>query len=248
MKLILGPILLFLVALLAIGGGFVVQNIERTGGPIGEPVLSSRFSPNDDGDLDEAVLSLNVKPPAYVTVRVLDTDGRDVARMADKRLLSGESRLTWDGMRSDGRPAPDGEYHLRITTSSSRRSFEPEHSVRLDRTPPRAEPMTLTYVASTDDACLWRGTLVREAGTGIRIQQGGREAPVKPVLDGPARIVARHGNIRMVEQHLQLALTCAPDRGLAAPLALQPVTIQVADRAHNATLVPVTFATPEGPG
>lgn len=242
MKRVFGPILLTIVALLSIAGVFLVQHIEQSGGPIGEPVVSSRFSPNDDGDLDQAVLNLNVQPAAHITVHVLDEHGREVTRMADKRLLEGDTQLTWDGTRSDGRPAPDGHYHLRITTSSSRRTFEPEHDVVLDRTPPLADPLLLTHISGTTSPCLWEGTLIRESGSGLRIEQSGRIKPVTPKLIGSPKVVSTSNGVRMVAQRLQLPLRCAPPRPNKPYTAVQPVTVQIADQAHNITLVNVTFA------
>ncbi len=52
--------------------------------------------------------------PYRITVRVYDVAGRMTAVLHDGLLPAGESRLVWDGCRSDGMPAASGVYIIRV--------------------------------------------------------------------------------------------------------------------------------------
>ena len=63
------------------------------------------------------VVRAGVEPDADVRAAVLDTSGRQVARLL-RSTDSGSTILRWDGRWSDGHPAASGVYFLRVSAGS----------------------------------------------------------------------------------------------------------------------------------
>jgi hypothetical protein len=85
----------------------VPLTVTRTLGLVS--VTPAAFSPNGDGTLDRLDVRFTLAAPATVTVRIL-RDGRWVASpLIAQSMPAGESRVVWDGSRSDG-TLRDGSY------------------------------------------------------------------------------------------------------------------------------------------
>lgn len=102
--------------------------------------LSGRaFSPNGDGVRDVLYMQPvmeRLDGTAGWSAAVVDSAGTVVWR-ADERAFR---RMAWDGKLADGRPAPEGQYWVRMTVefqngNAPERLSDP---ITLDRTPPRA--------------------------------------------------------------------------------------------------------------
>lgn len=74
------------------------------------------------------VFSCVLTEDSALELKVLDTQGRDVAVLLDGQTQrAGPCRITWDGTDVQGRPAPDGRYLLEArarATYASRATFE----------------------------------------------------------------------------------------------------------------------------
>ncbi len=75
-----------------------------------EPKL---FSPDNDGYKDLLQIHYNFGGPGYVAnIRIFDSKGRPVRRLANNKMLDGQGYLTWDGLNDDQNKASIGAYIL----------------------------------------------------------------------------------------------------------------------------------------
>ncbi len=105
------------------------------GDPVAASVVPGLFSPNGDGTLDLASVSITVSERSTVTVRGVDAKGRSGAALSTA-ADEGNNLAPWDGAL-DGVVAADGDVRLRVeavdpcgTVTSA------ETVVRVDNTPP----------------------------------------------------------------------------------------------------------------
>jgi subtilase family serine protease/flagellar hook assembly protein FlgD len=93
------------------------------------------FSPNADGKLDVAQLTLSASEPTSVTVTATDSAQRSgVALVVD--VSPGVAQLPWDGLMG-GRVAADGDVRLHATAADPcGNPLQADAIVRIDTTPP----------------------------------------------------------------------------------------------------------------
>ena len=83
-------------------------------------VSSPNLSPNSDGYLDELLIRVELDSKLYqLEWQVYGPDGREVARIDQKRLSSGSDLMVWDGRTTAGTLAPPGLYLLRVEAESA---------------------------------------------------------------------------------------------------------------------------------
>jgi subtilase family serine protease/Tol biopolymer transport system component/fibronectin type 3 domain-containing protein len=102
--------------------------------------LPSPFSPNGDGRRDTAVVRVGVEHEVRLTLALVDESEVPVRELAAGELHEpGVSSWTWDGLRQDGTPAPDGRYRVRLEAVFAENALltqEEEVEIVLDRTAP----------------------------------------------------------------------------------------------------------------
>ncbi|MCK4579188.1 MAG: T9SS type A sorting domain-containing protein, partial [Candidatus Marinimicrobia bacterium] len=59
-----------------------------------------------------------------VSLVVYDILGREVTRLVEGQMPAAYHRLTWNGLTSDGKPAPTGVYIARLVTPSHTESIK----------------------------------------------------------------------------------------------------------------------------
>lgn len=117
------------------------------------------FSPNGDGIADDLTLRHVVSEPAWIDIKVTDTDG-DVRRRLTSWSEGGAGTSTWGGEDQAGRHLPDGIYRI---TGTAR-----------DRGGDRSEPRSVDIVAlGTLRAPAWsRSRIHSRDGDGVADQAG----------------------------------------------------------------------------
>jgi hypothetical protein len=63
---------------------------------------------------DKVRVSLRLAEAGFAHVDVIDAAGREVDRIAERRLPAGESLLEWNGRDRRGHPAASGIYWIRV--------------------------------------------------------------------------------------------------------------------------------------
>lgn len=155
-----------LLVLATIAAFFVAQRVKR-----GDPVVRNismpvYVSPNGDHRKDRAPIRFRLPKADHVTVSMVNSDGDEVRRLADRRLKRGKHHLVWNGRDGSGAVPPDGFYYLRVVLQGQNRGTITRRGIRLVTKPPKAQ---LTSV------------------TPARIAAGRRTAtPVTIRFDGPA--------------------------------------------------------------
>jgi FlgD Ig-like domain len=81
------------------------------------PVQPQPAPPSEEGQ----ELSVVVESPqtALVTVRILDAAGREVRALYTGFVRPGRWSFQWNGMLSDGQPAPAGDYRIDVQSGAS---------------------------------------------------------------------------------------------------------------------------------
>lgn len=73
------------------------------------------FSPDGDGRDDYLLITYNLPKDGYVaTIRIYNSDGRDIKRLASNMLIGTNGTLTWDGLDSKNQKVPIGIYIVYI--------------------------------------------------------------------------------------------------------------------------------------
>ena len=124
--------------LATLGGALGAGRLGRSPNALEAVRAPDRFSPNADGRLDSAPVSLRVARSDDVRLSVLNAAGDEVRVLDERRALrAGElGRFTWDGRAGTGAVAPDGRYRLRVVLRREGRSLIGALPTRLDTTPP----------------------------------------------------------------------------------------------------------------
>jgi peptidoglycan/xylan/chitin deacetylase (PgdA/CDA1 family)/flagellar hook assembly protein FlgD len=92
------------------------------------------FSPNGDGRLDDAVITVTTS--ADVDIEIVDADGGLVRDLAAGVAVDGEATFTWHGLTDGGGRAPDGRYRARVTATDGTGSANALAPIALDTTAP----------------------------------------------------------------------------------------------------------------
>jgi hypothetical protein len=172
--------------LATVGAFFVTQRLKRAN-PVATKVHLQRYiSPNGDGRFDRALVGFRLpKADDGVTVSIVDANGDEVRRLADRPLRKGRHTFHWNGRDGSGAIAPDGFYYLRIVLNGEGRGTISRNGVQLITKRPRAK---LVSVAPAHIAPGGRQP--------VTIRYSGRSNP-KPLFSvyrtdsGKARLVTR---------------------------------------------------------
>jgi hypothetical protein len=81
------------------------------GRPATPQIASATLVPRLPGEI-----RFSLPRPTRVTLRLFDVTGALVATMADGAYPDGESRVSWDGRGTNGKPLAPGAYFLKLTT------------------------------------------------------------------------------------------------------------------------------------
>jgi hypothetical protein len=68
---------------------------------------------------DELSVVVENAKPSLVTVRILDSTGREIRDLYAGVLDPGHWAFRWDGQGADGKPVPSGEYRIQVQNGSS---------------------------------------------------------------------------------------------------------------------------------
>jgi hypothetical protein len=122
-----------------VGAFFVTTRLKRSAPVIERLTFNRHFSPNDDGRADTVVFALRLRRTDDVTVSIVTRDGSQIQTLADDLAVrrGRRYRFRWDGRTADGRVAPDGEYHVRVSLRRQGRVVTSGRKVFLDTTAPR---------------------------------------------------------------------------------------------------------------
>jgi hypothetical protein len=210
------------------GALLLTQRLEGAPPPVERVYYPAWLSPNGDGVKDIATLRFRLPRPGTGTVQVVDADGAPVRTFArDVPLGAGRHAYPWDGRTDAGRPAPEGDYRLRVALSSEGRTLTALHLLTIDTTPPRPEIVAVT------PRSIVPGGRPRRARARIRYRGPSDPAPLFTVyrLDGPApRAAGRFLGPRFRE----IALWDGRLAGRRAAPGTYAFRITVRDRAGNA--------------
>ena len=103
------------------------------------------ISPDGDGRRDATTVTYRLDRRQSTALVVRDASGAEVYRRGLGSLAAGKHTAGWDGRRSAGRPAPDGDYTVQIATSDGVLRGLASGSLRVDR---RGPALTAVHVSS----------------------------------------------------------------------------------------------------
>jgi FlgD Ig-like domain len=196
------------------------------------------ISPNGDDARDRSVVGFDLSRKAKVSFSILDSDGNEVRRLVDNRLLKGDRkyRFIWDGRDSSGKVVPDGTYHMRVIRRDEGRVINSLKDVTVDTRRPRVRLVSA------------RPGLVVGARTRVRIRYRGPQNKAPEVRmfrtdGGPTRVVSRfRGN------KSRSATWNGIIRGHPAADGDYAFTVTVRDRAGNVAVAPQEIPTAASAG
>src|SRR3954471_3600324 len=144
---------------------FVTQRLKRSTPVIRHVMLPLYISPNGDGRKDTAVIRFRLpKADDRVTVSMVDSNGDEVRRLADRRLSKGRHHFVWNGRDSSAAILPDGFYYLRVVLGGQGRGTIARRGIHLLTAKPAPKLLSVSPA---------------------RLHIGGRE-PVTIKFSGPA--------------------------------------------------------------
>jgi N,N-dimethylformamidase beta subunit-like protein/flagellar hook capping protein FlgD len=144
---------------------FVTQRLKRSSPVVRHVMLPLYISPNGDGRKDTAVIRFRLpKADDRVTVSMVDANGDEVRRLADRRMSKGRHHVVWNGRDSSAAILRDGFYYLRVVLSGQGRGTIARRGIHLVTAKPVPKLLTVSPA---------------------RIHTGGRE-PVTIKFSGPA--------------------------------------------------------------
>jgi hypothetical protein len=134
-----------------VGAFFVTTRLKRSAPVIERLTFNRHFSPNGDGRFDFVQFALRLRHTDDATISIVTRDGTRVQTIADNVTLDRARRyhFRWDGGTANGRRAPDGEYHVRVSLRRQGRVVTSGRKIFLDTIPPRpvvgyVRPLVLT--------------------------------------------------------------------------------------------------------
>jgi N,N-dimethylformamidase beta subunit-like protein/flagellar hook capping protein FlgD len=218
---------------------FIAQQLK------GEFPLVIRFSatpaaisPNGDGVGDQTIVGFDLSRKAKVTFSILDSEGAEVKRFVDNRLLEGDQRYryTWNGRDSSGSRVPDGNYRMRVIRRDEGRVINSLKHITVDTRPPRVRLVSARPgVISTGPGdhprvrIRYRGPRNKHPEFRIFRTDGGRTRIVLRFRGDDTKSAVWNGRIH----------------GHPAPDGDYAFTVKARDRAANATVAPQDVPTPD---
>ena len=115
----------FALLVVACFGAFILtQRLKHTPTAVQRFQLTPYFSPTAAGHIKEERISFKLDRADRVSVWIIKTDGDEVATLARGRAVPRykQFKLRWNGRTAAGRPAPAGEYRVRVTLLEQRRT------------------------------------------------------------------------------------------------------------------------------
>jgi len=228
----LAPILVFaLLAVASVGAFFLTTRLKRSTPVVQKLDFGRYLSPNGDGRRDAVRIRFRTKREDEVTVAIVDSDGEEVRVLArDRRLHAGPHSFRWTGRLAGGRPAPDGEYRVRVGLRRQGRSITSPRKLFIDTVAPRP----LVRFVSPDS---------------ISPDGAGRSNRARLTFDGPTRVPPRllvyrtdHDPPRLVARRTGRSgrhelswdgLTGAPGNERPAPSGNYMMVVRAQDAAGN---------------
>jgi hypothetical protein len=123
---------------------FVTQRLKRSAPVIRHVMLPLYISPNGDGRKDTAVIRFRLpKADDRVTVSMVDANGDEVRRLADRRLGKGRHRFVWNGRDSSAAILPDGFYYLRVVLGGQGRGTIARRGIHLVTAKPKPKLLSV---------------------------------------------------------------------------------------------------------
>jgi hypothetical protein len=111
---------------------FVTQRLKRSAPVVRHVMMPLYISPNGDGRKDTAVIRFRLpKADDRVTVSMVDANGDEVRRLADRRLSKGRHRFAWNGRDNSAAIPPDGFYYLRVVLGGQGRGTIARRGIHL---------------------------------------------------------------------------------------------------------------------
>jgi len=134
----LPAILSVLVVVAVLTGLFVLFPLDWMQTPsVTVSIEQEAFSPNQDGDLDTAVVLYALSEEAEVSAHVLDdTRTRVRTLLAKNGQAAGQHSVVWDGRDDRGKVVVDGQYYVRITAKGTAREANNTVPVLVDTIAP----------------------------------------------------------------------------------------------------------------
>src|SRR4051812_30679540 len=175
-----------LLVVATVGAFFVTQRLKRSSAVVRHVALPLYISPNGDGRKDTAVIRFRLpKADDRVTVSMVDANGDEVRRLADRRLRKGRHHFVWNGRDSSAAILPDGFYYLRVVLGGQGRGTIARRGIQLVTRKPSPKLLSVAPARIRSGG--------RERVT-IRFSGPANPAPVFSVYRagaGPPRLVAR---------------------------------------------------------
>jgi hypothetical protein len=123
---------------------FVTQRLKRSAPVIRHVMMPLYISPNGDGRKDTAVIRFRLpKADDRVTVSMVDANGDEVRRLADRRLSKGRHRFVWNGRDSSAAILPDGFYYLRVVLGGQGRGTITRRGIHLVTAKPKPKLLSV---------------------------------------------------------------------------------------------------------
>jgi hypothetical protein len=121
-----------------VGAFFVTTRLKRSAPVIERLTFNRHFSPNGDSRFDYVQFALRLRHTDDATISIVTRDGTRVKAIADNIRIEDGSRFRfrWDGRTGSGRPAPNGEYHVRVSLRRQGRVVTSGRKILLDTVPP----------------------------------------------------------------------------------------------------------------
>ena len=152
--------------------------------PTLELKVSPGFSPNGDGRVDVARISVRTGGPADVSILVARLDGRTVRTLAESDPVNGDATYTWRGRSDAGRRVADDRYRVVATAQDLDGEVRRHAPVVVDTTPP-----AFTWKGIAPEPLLTTGSVRFTFTTSDRFS--GRVAVAYAVSDAEGRLVER---------------------------------------------------------
>jgi FlgD Ig-like domain len=138
-------IVFVLLVVATVAAFFVTQRLKRSAPVIRHVKMPLYISPNGDGRKDTARISFRLpKADDRVTVSMVDPNGDEVRRLADRRLGKGLHRFVWNGRDSSAAILPDGFYYLRVVLSGQGRGTIARRGIHLVTAKPKPKLLSVT--------------------------------------------------------------------------------------------------------